>query len=67
VEDGVRTGADDEKKIACRASVDARIALARESNALAVACAGLDAKLDGLGTLHRTVSVAGGAAFLDAS
>src|SRR6202012_386366 len=60
-------GPEDEKEIACRASIDACIAFARQSNALTVACAGLDAELDGLGTLHCTVSMAGGTAFLGAS
>ena len=44
-----------------RAAVQARVALALQPNALAVAGAGLDAEFYGLGPVDHALAVAGGA------
>ncbi len=62
---GIGAGAHDEKKIAGRAAVDAGVALALQADALAVARAWLDAKLDRLGAGDSALAVAGGAVVRD--
>src|SRR5271166_3858552 len=60
-EDRVRAGADNEKQVAGRAAVHTGVAFRLQANPLAVARAGLDAKLDRLAPADQAFAVAGGA------
>ena len=66
-EDRVRAGAHDEKQVSGRATVDAGVTLALQADALAVARARLDAKIDRLSACDRALAVAGGAGFGNAA